>query len=66
MEMNSIIITDSGEREEKIGIDYIFSINEMEAMLNRTGFRLKEIYSIPGKKLFAVGDPRAYVVAEKI
>ena len=66
MEMNSIILTDSGEREEKIGIDYIFSINEMEAMLNKTGFRLKEIYSIPGKKLFAVGEPRAYIVAEKI
>jgi len=65
MEMNSIIMTDKGEREEKIGIDYIFSINEMEAMLNKTGFRLKEIYSIPGKKLFTVGEPRAYIVAEK-
>lgn len=66
MEMNSIIITDSGEREEKIGIDYIFSINEMEAMLNKTGFQLKEIYSIPGKKQFTVGEPRAYIVAEKL
>jgi len=65
MEMNSIIMTDKGEREEKMGIDYIFSINEMEAMLNKTGFRLKEIYSIPGKKLFTVGEPRAYIVAEK-
>lgn len=66
MEMNSIIMTDNGEREEKIGIDYIFSINEMEAMLNKTGFRLKEIYSIPGKKLFTIGEPRAYIVAEKL
>jgi SAM-dependent methyltransferase len=66
MEMNSIIITDSGEREEKNGIDYIFSINEIEAMLNRTGFKLNEIYSIPGKKVFSVGEPRAYIVAEKI
>ena len=66
MEMNSIIITDSGEREEKIGIDYIFSINEMEAMLNKTGFQLNEIYSIPGKKQFTVGEPRAYIVAEKL
>jgi len=38
----------------------------MEAMLNKTGFRLKEIYSIPGRKQFAVGDPRAYIVAEKL
>ena len=66
MEINSIIMTDNGEREEKIGIDYIFSINEMEAMLNKTGFRLKEIYSIPGKKVFTVGEPRAYIVAEKL
>jgi hypothetical protein len=66
MEMNSIIITDGGKREEKVGIDYIFSINEIKAMLNKTGFRLKEIYSIPGKKLFTIGEPRAYIVAEKI
>jgi len=66
MEINSIMITKDGEREEKKGIDYIYSINEMETMLNKTGFHLKEIYSIPGKKLFTVGEPRAYIVAEKI
>jgi 2-polyprenyl-3-methyl-5-hydroxy-6-metoxy-1,4-benzoquinol methylase len=66
IEINSLIITDSGQREEKHGIDYIYSISEMETMLNKTGFQLKEIYSIPGKKLFTVGEPRAYIVAEKI
>jgi hypothetical protein len=35
-------------------------------MLNKTGLQLKEIYSIPGKKRFTVGEPRAYIVAEKI
>jgi 2-polyprenyl-3-methyl-5-hydroxy-6-metoxy-1,4-benzoquinol methylase len=65
MEMKSIIIKDSGEREEKTGIDFIFSINEMETMLNKTGLKLNEIYSIPGKKKFTVGEPRAYIVAEK-
>ena len=66
IETNSIIITDAGEKEEKIGIDFIYSISELESMFNRTGFQLKEIYSIPGKKRFTVGEPRAYLVAEKI
>lgn len=65
IELNSLIITDSGEREEKSGVDFIYSISELEAMLNKTGFSLKEIYSIPGKKVFTVGEPRAYIVAEK-
>ena len=63
--MNSIIITDAGEREEKIGIDFIYSISEIEVMLKKTGFQLKEIYSIPGKKPFTIGEPRAYIVAER-
>ena len=65
METTSIIITDSGEREEKQAVDYIFSIAELENMLNKTGFQLKEVYSIPGKKVFSPGDPRAYIVAVK-
>lgn len=66
MEVNMTLINDDGTREEKNGIDYIYSINELETILNETGFRLKDIYSIPGKKLFTVGEPRAYVIAEKI
>ena len=66
IEISSIIISASGDREEKTGIDFIYSISEMEGMLNRTGFELKEIYSIPGKKQFTVGEPRAYIVAEKL
>jgi cyclopropane fatty-acyl-phospholipid synthase-like methyltransferase len=66
IEMNSTIITDAGDKEEKTGIDFIYSISEMETILNKTGFDLKEIYSIPGKRQFTVGEPRAYIVAEKI
>ncbi len=55
-----------GKTEIKTGIDYIFSINEMEAMLKETGLHLKEVYSIPGRKKFTVGEPRAYLVAEKV
>jgi SAM-dependent methyltransferase len=66
IESESIIIAPDGETETKTGIDYIFSLNEMEAMLNKAGLRLQEVYSIPGRKKFSLGDPRAYLVAEKI
>lgn len=65
IETVSMIIPDKGEREEKKGIDFIYSISEMETMLNKTGFQLKEIYSIPGKKQFTAGESRAYIVAQK-
>jgi len=65
VEISSIIIADSGDREEKTAIDFIYSISELETLLNKTGFELMEIYSIPGKKQFTVGEPRAYIVAKK-
>lgn len=65
IETESIIISPDGETETKTGIDYIFSINEMEAMLNEADLTLKEVYSIPGRKKFTLGEPRAYLVAEK-
>jgi 2-polyprenyl-3-methyl-5-hydroxy-6-metoxy-1,4-benzoquinol methylase len=65
IETDSTIIFNDGRKEEKKAIDYIFSVNEFEQMLNDTGFRMKLIYSIPGKKQFTLGDPRAYIVAEK-
>lgn len=66
IETESIIISPDGHTEVKQGVDYIFSLNEMETMLKMAGLRLKEVYSIPGRKKFTVGEPRAYLVAEKI
>ena len=65
IESESIIISPDGKTETKTGIDYIFSINEMEDILQKAGLTLKEVYSIPGRKKFTVGEPRAYLVAEK-
>jgi 2-polyprenyl-3-methyl-5-hydroxy-6-metoxy-1,4-benzoquinol methylase len=65
IETESTIIAPDGSMEVKTGIDYIFSINEIEAMLTTAGFLLKEVYSIPGRKKFTLGEPRAYIVAEK-
>ncbi|HWR33545.1 MAG TPA: class I SAM-dependent methyltransferase [Chitinophagaceae bacterium] len=65
IETESTIIDKDMKIETKTGIDYVFSLNEMETMLNKAGFKLKEVYSIPGRKKFTVGEPRAYLVAEK-
>ncbi len=66
IETESTIISPDGKTEVKTGIDYIFSINEMETMLGKAGLALKKVYSIPGRKEFTPGEPRAYLVAEKI
>ena len=66
IETESTIISADGATEIKTGIDYIFSINEMEMMLKQAGLLLKEVYSIPGRKKFTLGEPRAYLVAEKM
>ena len=65
METECIMITDKGETEKKSGVDYIFSFNEMETLLQQSGFQLQEAFSIPGKKKFAFGDQRIYMIASK-
>jgi SAM-dependent methyltransferase len=65
IESESIFLSPDGTIEKKKAIDYIFSAAEMETLLNDAGFVLNEIYSIPGKRKFAVGEPRAYIIAER-
>lgn len=66
IETTSTIIAPDGSKETKTGIDYIFTVAEIEVMLNQAGFFINEIYSIPGKKRFSEGEPRIYIIAEKI
>ncbi len=54
-----------GTTEIRKGIDYIYSINEMQEMLQSAGLALDKVYSIPGRKPFTLGEPRAYLVARK-
>ena len=65
IETQSTIITLDGTVETKTGVDYIFTTAEIEAMLNDAGFKINEMYSIPGKKIFTEGEPRIYIIAEK-
>jgi 2-polyprenyl-3-methyl-5-hydroxy-6-metoxy-1,4-benzoquinol methylase len=66
IEGKSIMIAPDGTTETKLAIDYIFSIAELEKMLTNAGLQLKEVYSIPGRKKFTLGEPRAYIIAEKV
>ena len=65
IEMETIVTPGKGEEERKTAVDYIYSLNEMETILKNSGFGMKNIWSIPGKKKFTLGEPRAYIVAEK-
>lgn len=66
IETESIMIAADGATETKLAVDYIFSVNEWDAMLAKAGLRMKEVYSIPGRKKFTLGEPRAYIIAEKV
>jgi len=65
MEFDSTFLLQDGSVERKNAVDYIFSMAGIELLLNNAGFGLIEIFSIPGKKKFALGDPRAYIIARK-
>ncbi len=66
IETINTFIKPDGTKEIKKAIDYIFSLAEMETMLNESGYRLISAESIPGRKKFTLGEPRIYIVAEKV
>lgn len=66
IETDHLILASDGKTETKKAVDYIYSIAETEQLLNEAGFVMKEVYSIPGRKRFTLGDPRAYIIAEKV
>jgi len=55
----------NGDIEIKKGVDYVFCISEYEHMLLDSGLSLENFYSIPGKKVFTIGEPRIYIIAKK-
>lgn len=59
------IIRQDGAIESIKGVDYIFTVDELGAMLASTGFSLSAIYSTPRRRAFQFGDSRAYIVATR-
>ena len=66
IETETSMVSAEGVTEKKLAIDYIVSINELDQLLEEHGFSVTEIFSVPGKKKFTLGDPRAYVIAERL
>lgn len=65
IETETIIISPGGETETKQAVDYLYSLGELEQLLEESGFSLQKCYSIPGKKDFSIHDPRIYMVARR-
>jgi SAM-dependent methyltransferase len=66
IESEQTIIALDGSVETVKGIDYIFTLDQMEEMFREAGLKTKEVYGTPRKKRFTVGDGRVYIVAEKL
>jgi SAM-dependent methyltransferase len=65
IEAEHIIVTPEGKVETLMGVDYIFSLSELEALLAEAGFTLQDVFYTPRKRRFQLGDNRAYLVAIK-
>ncbi|MGZ3880751.1 MAG: SAM-dependent methyltransferase [Flavisolibacter sp.] len=65
IESEQTIISPEGAVETVKGVDYIFTLNEVDGMLAEGGLRTRDVFSTPKKKRFTLGDGRVYIVAEK-
>lgn len=65
IESEHTILCDDGRIEVIQGVDYIFTLAELEAMFREAGLKTIHLYSNPRKKKFAMGDGRIYIIAEK-
>lgn len=65
IETETIMTGPDGNVETRLAVDYIYSVNEIENLLRAAGFELVEIFNIPGKKKFSMGDPRAYIIGRR-
>jgi SAM-dependent methyltransferase len=59
------LINDEGSIETIQGVDYIFSLSELEGLMEEAGLKLDAVYSTPRKRPFRLGDGRAYIVATR-
>lgn len=65
IEINTTIIPASGEPENRTAVDYLYTLDELKTTLSDAGLVPEAVFSIPGKKYFTAGEPRAYIVARK-
>lgn len=66
IESEQTIVSPDGTVETVKGVDYIFTLDELEEMFNEAGLKTKDVFSTPRKKRFSLGDGRVYIVVSKI
>jgi cyclopropane fatty-acyl-phospholipid synthase-like methyltransferase len=66
IESEHTIIRNDGATEVIKGVDYIFTLSELEDMFEKAGLKTINLYSTPRKKRFTLGDSTIYIVAEKL
>jgi SAM-dependent methyltransferase len=62
IESEHTLLAPDGTVEVIQGVDYIFTLQELESMIKEAGMQLKSVYSTPRKKPFRMGDNKAYIV----
>ena len=62
IESEQTIISPEGSVERLQGIDYIYSLNEMEQMCREAGLKITAMYSTPKKRTYKLGDGKIYLV----
>lgn len=65
IESEHTLLAADGTVEVIQGVDYIFTLQELESMVQEAGMQLKTVYSTPRKKPFRMGDNKAYLVIVK-
>jgi cyclopropane fatty-acyl-phospholipid synthase-like methyltransferase len=66
IESEHTLIAPDGATEVIHGVDYVLTLDELGDLFAQSGLRLKNVFSTPKKRLFRMGDNRAYLVAEKL
>lgn len=66
IESEHTVIGPDGSSEVINGVDYIFTLSELEQMFQQAGLHTKALYATPRKKKFSIGDATIYIVAEKL
>lgn len=65
IESEHTIIDKAGHVETISGVDYIFTLTELETMFNEAGLTTSQLYSTPRKRPFKMGDNRIYIEVAK-
>ncbi len=65
IESEHMVLAADGTVEVINGVDYIFTLAELETMFQEAGLTTKAVYSNPKKKSFKVGDNTVYIIVGK-